>query len=97
MTGGIVNGLPIWLAVGTNGTCNTLFAPLAIGPAFVHVAVVPLVVQVHPLLLAGNVPNVVPVGICTVVVIGPTVGAVPILATVTGIKLVTPSAGTGLG
>ena len=84
---GTTKGLPICDAVGMNGTLKVLLAPLAIEAEFVHVAVVPLVVQVQPLLLVGKVPKLVPVGICTTSVIGPLDGAVPTLATVTGILL----------
>ena len=48
---------------------------------------VPLVVQVQPLLFVGNIPKVVPAGICTTTVIGPLLGAEPIFFTFTGIEL----------
>ena len=85
--GGIVKEVPTCEAVGTKGTLKVLFVPIAITAGFVHVAVVPEVVQTHPLLLVGKVPKVVPDGICTTSVTVPTLGALPILATVTGIKL----------
>ena len=69
------------------GTLKVLFVPLVITAEFVHVAVVPEVVQTQPLLLVGKVPKVVLVGICTTSVTVPTLGPVPILVTVTGIKL----------
>ena len=87
VAGGTTKGLPICDAVGMNGTLKVLLAPLAIEAGFVHVAVIPLVVQVQPLLLVGKVPKLVPVGICTTSVISPLDGAVPTLATVTGILL----------
>ena len=74
-----------------------LFVPLVITAEFVHVAVVPEVVQTQPLLLVGKVPKVVLVGICTTSVTVPTLGPVPILVTVTGIKLGWPATGLGLG
>ena len=67
------------------GTLNVVFIPFEIEVAEVHVAVIPLVEQVHPLLLVGNVPNNVPVGIWITTVINPFEGAVPIFVTVTGI------------
>ena len=84
---GTVKGVPTCEAVGMKGTLNVLLLPFAITTEFVHVAVVPEVVQTQPLLLDGNVPKVVPAGICTTSVMEPVVGAVPILATVTGIEL----------
>ena len=70
-----------------NGTPKVLLAPFVIGQALIQVAVFPLVVQFHPLLFVGNVPKVVPTGIWITSVMGPVVGAVPILLTVTGILL----------
>ena len=70
------------------------------GFEFVHVAVVVVAAtQAHPLLLAavGKVPKLVPVGIATVSVITPVVGAVPMLLTVTGKLLGWSATGLGLG
>ena len=69
------------------GTLKILFAPLAIGVEFTHVAVIPLVEHDHPLLFTGKVPKIVPVGISNTTVWEPVVGADPMFVTVTGIKL----------
>ena len=83
-----------------NGTLKITFVPLTIGVDEVQVAVVvPLAEQDQPLLVvvSGNRPNLVPVGICTTTVTSPTVVLVPIFVTVTGIKLVWLTIGTGTG
>jgi hypothetical protein len=79
------------------GTLNIVLAAVKIGAEEVHVAVIPVVVQAHPLLLAGKIPNNVPTGICAVTVINPLEGAVPMFVTVTGIKLVVAATGKGEG
>jgi hypothetical protein len=80
---------------GTTGTLMTLSLPAVIGPALTQVTVWPLVVQVLPFdeKLAGAET---PAGSVTVVVTGP-VEPEPVLATVTGNVLVTPSLRDGEG
>jgi len=93
----MIGVVPTAAAVDVSGMLNGLLWPALIGPGFTQVTVLPLVVQLQPLpglKLAGVVT---PAGIETVVVIGPVVGAVPWLVTVTGNWLVTPSFKTGEG
>jgi hypothetical protein len=80
---------------GTTGTLMTLSLPAVIGPALTQVTVWPLVVQVLPFdeKLAGAET---PAGNVTVVVTGPA-AAEPVLLTVTGKVLVTPSLREGVG
>lgn len=89
--------VPTELAVGVIGTLKTEFIPLVIGPGFVHVTFCPEVEQFQPLLVNGATGGEMPVGTLNVVEIGPVAGAVPILATVTGILEVTPAVNAGTG
>ena len=85
------------MAAAIKGTVKILFDPLARILDVVHVAVIPLLEQDHPLLFTGKLPNEVPVGIFTTTVINPVEGADPMLLTVTGIKLACPTTGLGEG
>jgi hypothetical protein len=91
-----VGVVPTAAGVGVIGTAKVLLVPAAIGPGLVQVTVPLVVVQVQPLLVkvAGAVT---PEGKGSDVLIGPVVGPVPMLVTVTGRLLVTPSLRTGVG
>ena len=88
--------VPTVLAFGVTGTWIVLLPPAAIGPGLIQVTVWPLVVQLLPLLLklAGAL---VLAGSVIVVVIGPVVGALPLLVTVIGTLLGRPATKLGEG
>ena len=82
-----VRVLPTAAFSGVIGTVKVVLAPLARGPGLEQATVEPVVEHVNPLL--ANVAGAVTLfGIVSVVVIGPVVGIVPILLTLTGIVLV---------
>jgi hypothetical protein len=89
--------VPTEVFVGVIGTLKTEFVPLLIGPGFMQVTFWPDDEQFQPLLVNGAEGGVIPVGTLNVVEIGPVAGAVPILATVTGILEVTPAVKAGTG
>jgi hypothetical protein len=91
-----VGVVPTAVGPGVTGILSGALAPAAIGLGSVQVTVLPLVVQVQaPLVkLAGAV---MPVGSGKVTVVGPVVGPLPMLVTVIGKALVTPSFKAGEG
>jgi hypothetical protein len=93
-----VNGCvpPAVLALGVTGTLIKLLVPLLIGPGLIHVITELVLVQAQPLLL-NDAGDVTPLGNVIVVVIGPVVGPVPTLATVTGNVPAWPATSAGLG
>ena len=90
---GVLPAVPL---LGVMGTCTVLLALGASGPALLQATVLPLVVQLQPLLLkvAGAVT---PLGKVMVMLIDPVVVAVPLLVTITGTALATPSIRRGAG
>ena len=88
--------VPTVLALGVAGTLKPLLPLALIGPGLTQVTMLLLVVQTQPLLLklAGAVT---PVGKVTVVVMGPRVGPLPLLVTVTGTLLACPTTKAGEG
>jgi hypothetical protein len=87
---------PAVLALGVTGTLIKLLFPLLIGPGLIHVITELVLVQAQPLLLNDG-GDVIPLGNVMIVVIGPVVGPVPILATVTGNVPAWPATRAGLG
>lgn len=91
-----VGDVPTAAANGVIGTVKVVLAALASGPGLEQATLVPVVEQLKPLLV--NVAGAVTLaGIVSVVVIGPVVGALPMLLTPTGSELVCPATRAGLG